>query len=306
MKVNSEINQYASCPICNALIKSWRVKKVGNSSYKLDLCLECGYSFVNPRPPLSFLMDYYSSFGHGHDGSGGETPNLKSVLTQEQNYPNSTIDARRLIRTIKSLTKKAHSGKFLDVGCGYGFFSKEALGAGFEVVALELAKNEREIAKEMTGLNPVACSFEEFESMPESISVVLMSQILEHAFDINFWIKKANNILVNDGIIAIALPNYGSVFRLVMQEREPYICPPAHLNFFSPDSLSRLLEKHGFRVEEIQWISRIPKSAFEKRLPKFMKPLLPIISVVSSSSLKAIDAVHLGMIINVYGRKISA
>ncbi len=89
-----------------------------------------------------------------------------------------------------------------------------------------------------------------------------------------------------------------------MQENEPYICPPAHLNFFNPNSLSRLLENYGFRVEVIQWISRIPRRTFEKRLPIFGKPLLPIINAVSSVSLKTVDTFHLGMMINVYGREI--
>ena len=106
------------------------------------------------------------------------------------------------------------------------------------------------------------------------------------------------------GIIAIALPNFGSIFRMIMQENEPYICPPAHLNFFNPNSLSKVLENYGFRVEAIEWVSRLPEKTFEKRLPRFGKPLLPIIHSISTVSLRGIDALHLGMMINVYGRKI--
>jgi len=306
MSVNNEKTFYEKCPICSSAVKTWRVKEVDNEKYILDLCSSCGYSFVNPRPTPSFLMDYYSSFGHGHFDSENNVPDINSVIKNEQNDPNSTIDAKRLVKTIKSLSKNNNSNKFLDVGCGYGFFSKEALDGGYEVTALELAKNEREIAREMTGLNPVACSFEEFEYPPESVDVVFMSQILEHALDINLWVNKAHGFLVDDGIIAIALPNYGSIFRMIMKENEPFICPPAHLNFFNPNSLSILLENHGFKVEAIQWVSRIPKSAFEKRMPKYGRPLLPIINITSSAVLKAIDAAHLGMIINIYARKISA
>ncbi len=177
MTVNSEQEQYEVCPVCSSTIKRWRDKNVGGENYILDLCGSCGFSFVNPRPSLSFLMDYYSSFGHGHVGEK-EAPTLLSVLQQEQNYPNSTVDAKRLIGTIKSLTQSSRNNRFLDVGCGYGFFSKEALNAGFEVATLELAENERAIAKEMTGINPAACSFEEFECAHESLQVVFMSQIL--------------------------------------------------------------------------------------------------------------------------------
>jgi len=305
MPVNSEIKQYEMCPVCYSSIKTWKVKNMGNEKYNLDLCESCGYAFVNPRPSFSFLKNYYLSLGHDHGPSEKEAPNLESVLVQEHNEPNSIIDASRLIKTIKSLTGNNSNNLFLDVGCGYGFFSKAALGAGFEVIALELAENERRITKKMTGLNPSACSFEEFECASSTFQVILMSQILEHALDVKFWIKKAYELLVNDGIIAIALPNYGSIFRLIMQENDPYICPPAHLNYFNLNSLSKLLEKNGFKVEAAQWVSRIPKNTFEKRLPNFCNPLVPIISVVSSASLKVIDALHLSMMINVYGRKIS-
>jgi 2-polyprenyl-3-methyl-5-hydroxy-6-metoxy-1,4-benzoquinol methylase len=193
--------------------------------------------------------------------------------------------------------------RILDVGCGYGFFSKEALGAGFDVQAIELATNERKIAQEMTDLSPAATSFEEYQCEPESLGVVLMSQILEHALDVNLWVDKAHRFLQKDGILAIALPNYGSVVRKVLQERDPFVCPPTHLNFFNPRSLSMLLGKHGFKVEKVEWVSRLPKSSFEKRCPRFAKPLLPLVHFGTTCSLGLIDLGRLGMVIRVYGRK---
>tara|TARA_B100000768_G_scaffold172418_2_gene180644 strand:+ start:1137 stop:2078 length:942 start_codon:yes stop_codon:yes gene_type:complete len=307
LRYNEEI--YYKCPICSSQFRKWRDKKVDDKIYNLDLCNSCGYSFVNPRPSLAFLIDYYSAFGHGHLTGGvrskKDIPTLSSVLKKEKEYPNSTIDAKRLVKTIKSLSKNINSKKLLDVGCGYGFLSKEALDVGYDVTALELASSERKIAMEMTGLNPASCSFEEFECPAGSVDVVLMSQILEHALDVNLWINKARGILADDGIIAIALPNYGSIFRMIMKENEPFICPPDHLNFFNPKSLTKLLDCHGFKVEKIQWSSRIPKSAFKKRVPKLVAPLLPIINIALSIVLKVIDTFHLGSIINVYARKIS-
>ncbi len=301
----SEQIKYETCPICSGAIGSWRVKKTDIDTYNIDLCGSCGFAFVNPRPSLGFLIGYYSKFGHGQGENASENHNLDTILSNEKNDPNSTIDAKRMIKTIKSLTSKIPNTRFLDIGCGYGCFSKEALESGFDVIALELADTERKIASKITGLNPIACSFEDFDYSAESFSAILMSQILEHALDINLWLSKAHRLLVNDGVIAIALPNFGSIFRMIMQKNEPYICPPAHLNFFNPNSLSRLLEKHGYKVEAIQWVSRIPNRTFEKRMPKIGKPMLPIINALSLMSLKAIDAIHLGMMINVYGRKIN-
>jgi len=305
MKADNELKLYSLCPVCSSKIKAWRHKKAGDLVYQIDICLSCGYSFVNPRPSLSFLMDLYSSSVNKTDGNDKRLESLNSILLQEKDFPNSTIDAKSIIRTIKSHSKGDENRRFLDIGCGYGFFSKEAIDAGFEVEAIELGKNEIEITKEMTGLQPVLCSFEEFECAAETYSVVLMSQILEHALDVNLWIKKANDILIKDGIIAIALPNYSSLFRRILQDKESFICPPEHLNFFNPNSITRLLENHGFKILTIKWISRIPKRSFEKLIPKARKPIISILDTISHASLKAIDAFHLGMIINVYARKIN-
>lgn len=304
MSINFTDTQYNLCPVCSSPSKTWRVKSSGNKQYIMDLCRTCGFCFVNPRPSFQFLMEYYASFGQGREDSEREIVDLKAVLAQEKHDPNSTIDAKRLTHTVKSLVNNGSTNKFLDVGCGYGFFSKEALDAGFDVIALELAESERKITQELTGLIPVSSSFEDFEAAPESLGVVFMSQILEHALDVNLWIEKSHALLIKDGIIAIALPNFGSLFRMILQENESFICPPTHLNFFNPISLSKLLEKHGFKVEAIQWVSRIPKSTFEKRLPRFLKPFLPVIIWTSSIILKCIDALHLGMMITVYARKV--
>lgn len=296
--------RYEVCPVCGAGFKRWRSKQVGQQRFDMDVCNRCGYCFVNPRPSLPYLMDYYSTFGHGDSGSPKQSPTLASVIEQERIFPNSTVDANRLLDTIASLTAQVSNKRLLDVGCGYGFFSSEAIRRGFDVQALELATNERRIAQEMTGLDPIASSFEEYQCPAGSLGVVLMSQILEHAFDVNLWIEKSHRYLCTDGILAIALPNYGSLFRKVLQQRDPFVCPPTHLNFFNPKSLSKLLEKHGFKVERVQWVSRLPKSTFERRVPGFAKPLLPLMHFGTQASLGLIDSLRLGMIIRVYGRKL--
>lgn len=302
----SEEVRYDRCPVCSfAKVRRWRVKEVGDEAYPLDRCDSCGFAFVNPRPSLAFLSAFYAAVGHGNGaGAAREKADPRAVLARERAAPNSTIDARRMIETVGRLMGTADRGRLLDVGCGYGFFSREASAAGFEVVPLETAENEREVAREIAGVAPVACLFEDFDGAPASMSVVLMSQILEHARDVNVWMRKAGDLLIDGGILAIALPNFGSVFRLVLQEREAYICPPAHLNFFDAGSLSALLEKHGFRVERTQWVTRVPDSALKRRLPRALAPFLPIAAAASRGCSRLIDTARLGMMLNLYARKV--
>ena len=152
-------------------------------------------------------------------------------------------------------------------------------------------------------LKPQVCSFEEFDYKSEPIQVILMSHILEHALDVNIWIEKARELLVSDGILVIALSNFNNMFRYILQECDPYICPPAHLNYFSYKSLSRLLSMHGFEILAVQWVSRFPQKTFRNRLPGVARLILPVVRGVSFLALKFLDVLHLSIMINVYARK---
>lgn len=298
-----EGRRYRDCPVCASAIRRWRSKEAEGVRYDLDECVSCGFAFVNPRPSPETVRALYGVLGHGGDAVDGSGPDLALILAKEAAYPNSSLDARRMVRTVASLVGEAGGKGLLDVGCGYGFSSKAALEAGFAVTALEMAETERRIAGEMTGLAPVAASFEAYDSPPGAFSAVLMSQVLEHAEDPVLWVEKARTLLAPGGVLAVALPNFGSLFRLVLGERDPYVCPPAHLNYFDRESLSALLRRHGFRVESVEWVSRVPAAAVGKRLPSFAKPLLPVAAALASAALAALDALRLGMMVNVYARR---
>lgn len=292
------------CPVCKLLPRRWAVKRYGSDTYTIDRCSECGYAFVNPRPSINFLKAHYSRCGHG------VSSNLQtswSVIAAETLDPNSTIDAKRMIGTIRRLLAGQHktSQQLLDVGAGYGFFSKEAIINDFKVVAIDFAENERQISRSVSGIDPIPITFEDLELDPSSMAVVLMSQVLEHALDVEAWVSKAWQLLENDGILAIALPNFGSLQRVILRENEPYICPPDHLNFFTPGALTMLLEKNGFVVEKIQHVSRVPRSTIKRRVPGIAAHLALPLWILVNTTLRIVDFMRLGSIINVYGRKVS-
>ena len=160
-----------ACPICSSNVQRWKTKTTSHGDFAITRCGACGYAFVNPRPTLQYLMDFYSNRGHG----GPAPASLHEVMAREAAHPNSTLDARRIIRTTSHLISDHTDGRpawLLDIGCGYGFFSAEAVRQGFEVTALELAETERSMAREIAGLNPIAEFFESYHAAPGTFQAI--------------------------------------------------------------------------------------------------------------------------------------
>lgn len=128
------------------------------------------------------------------------------------------------------------------------------------VTAIELGPT-RAVAREMTGIDPKPVLFEDFDAPQESFSAILMSQVLEHVHDVNLWTRRAFELLRPGGVLAIALPHFGSGLRGVLGERDPFISPPEHLNFFTGESLRLLLLRHGLQPGRTEYRSRIPPRA---------------------------------------------
>lgn len=171
------------------------------------------------------------------------------------------------------------------------------------MTALELASTECHIAEEMTGITPITTSFEDYEHSGSDFAVILMIQILEHANDANAWISKAYNLLFENCVLVVAVPNFSSIFRYVMQKNDPYVCPPAHLNYFASNNLCLLLSRSGFKVQKIQWVSRIPRDSFARRLSMFGSPTVSVTNWLSGKLLRIINGMRVGMMLNVYAVK---
>jgi SAM-dependent methyltransferase len=79
-----------------------------------------------------------------------------------------------------------------------------------------------------------------------------MSQVLEHLPDPAGILALARKLLLPDGLLCVVAPNDYNPVQKALREVcgfEPWwVAPPHHINYFSHDSLSRLLEESGFEI----------------------------------------------------------
>jgi len=107
-----------------------------------------------------------------------------------------------------------------------------------------------------------------FESLTEAsgpFDVIVMSHVLEHSLKPLDWLSHAAKLLSHDGILAIAIPNFGGVYRF-LGERDPWIIPPVHLQYFTPGSMRRALESSGLSVIRIASRSSVTLDPVDREL----------------------------------------
>ena len=97
------------------------------------------------------------------------------------------------------------------------------------------------------------------DDLPQAITekkfdVVLMSHVLEHFIDINAAIDNAKNLLKDDGILVIEVPNFKALGFDKYLEGWPISEIPRHVNFFTPKSLKKLLKQHSIEVVDEKYL----------------------------------------------------
>jgi len=291
----NSINCQIPCLCCDyPSLKFYFCKQSSHGEFPICRCPSCGSAFVWPRPDKDAMEAYYKD-------------NLHSDLTYEQAiqvdlryYPNSAGDSKRIIAWCLKLSR---GYEFLDVGAGFGAYSKTANEYGFTVTACEPNPNAIKHFFEMNGFYPDPSVFDyKYASLhKEEFDVVLLSQVLEHVSDPVEVVDSIHTVLRGNGVAAIAVPHFGSALSRIQKKNDMYISPPEHLNFFSKRGLIDLFLKRGFKLEFLETVSKVPRERIKEAVR------VPVLSDIawrgSYGALTLFDSFNMGMMINAYFRR---
>ena len=252
------------CPACSSKkINPWLIKPKEEIKFSLWRCSSCNTGFMNPQPTKEYLDSIYYKSGHGLT----EPIPFEEVIKGETEYPNATVDAKRLVERAKIFMVSMDGLKALDIGSGYGFFTNAAIKAGFEVSAVNPGKWENEIFEKLNGFSPATHFFEEVDFGPEKFDLVILSQVLEHVEDPMSFLVKIKIQFKENGIIAVAVPNVDSILvKLLKSKDNSCLWVPEHLTYFSKRGLIAILNRAGFIIKDHMYISRIPYNVLSKRM----------------------------------------
>lgn len=217
-----------NCPICG-LNNSKFLFKIDrfNNTYSIVNCKDCGLLYVNPQPTEQELVKHYSK-------------NYNYSYMQQNKESGKDRDDSKEISNIKK-------GILLDVGCGSGLFLLAARKHGFIVRGVDLSTKMTKYGKNRFGLDLSNRDFLEL-SKNKQFDVITMRHLLEHVTNPINFIRKSRELLKKDGLLFLEVPNIDSFPARICGKAWQWMTPPAHLFFFSPKTIKKLLEKESFRV----------------------------------------------------------
>lgn len=238
------MHTYTHCPVCGAnefseflTCKDYTVSK---EDFAIVSCKGCGFKFTNPRPDNDKLGDYYKSEDYiSHS-------NTKKGLISQLYHRVRKITLKQKVELVSGYVSR---GTILDYGCGTGAFLQACIEHGWKGFGMEPDKGARQFAFE-SGLN-VSENKETLENKTPDLkfNAITLWHVLEHVTDLDETLAYFKTKLIRDGVLIIAVPNHRSFDAQFYGAHWAAYDVPRHLYHFAPDTIEKLMQKHGFRLE---------------------------------------------------------
>lgn len=238
----------ASCPVCSSPAKTQRQVPYG----RLMKCQACNHAFC-----------VYS--GDESHQQANEKFSAEEHYSFEQSEDLDLL-ARERLKDI-SIHLEPHAS-ILEIGCSYGEFLRAAQREGYRAAGLDLYPHLPADAASL-GIEVIRMRVEDY--VPEQpYDCVAGFHVLEHLADPATLLRRMASWVLPNGIAYFEVPNAYSL-NAFLQGPRWWGYTADHAQYFSAQSLTRLLSRVGFRVEavygSVSWYDPCyPYSAIRRRI----------------------------------------
>ena len=261
LSVQPELNRTAHkpCILCGPNIKTETfVELHGSDPLKVLKCSNCGLVYTDEHFSEKKLIDLYAALGDIYD-SYSDFNYEEGLATKDK------IDA------LKLMLSDISPGRCVDIGCARGTLLNWLREQGWECSGVDISEETVARGRSDFGLALYAGTLEQAHYPDDSFSLVTAFDVIEHLQSPLTTLQEAHRILKPNGSLIMEVPNENTVFRVVGRAlyrsslkrmewplRKLYYI--FHLYYFSPTTVSHLLDKAGFKLERI-----VLKEAYQTR-----------------------------------------
>ncbi len=253
-----------------------------NDVFRLVKCKNCGLQYLNPRPIKQQIGYYYSEDYYAHVPRKGKKPKNKNLFLEKwmdskknirnlirinfYNHPCNPGEDRKGLSSYKKillwffyLTYRSRldiipfsgEGKILDIGCGNGRYLTSLKKQGWQTYGIEQNPGASKYARDELHLTVTTGDLLDCKYQDKFFDVITMWHSLEHLYEPLPTLKETKRILRNDGLLVISVPNIDSFVAKIFKTYWYGLQLPIHLIAFTTDSITKMLDKAGFKVKKI-------------------------------------------------------
>jgi spore maturation protein CgeB len=207
--------------------------------FQLVSCSHCSLIYLDPRPGVSELGDYYPD---GYEAYHYST--TQQISSAEQWH------ARRMWNMQMDYVEKylSNRGRLLDVGCATGEFMNIARDRGWQTLGIELIDKAAQVARGKYGLEVITGTLETASLNANQFDVITLWDVLEHLSSPKAALQCCYQLLVDKGLLIFSIPNLSSFDRYLFGPAWIGWDPPRHFNLFTDDTLRCLFAQTGFTL----------------------------------------------------------
>jgi 2-polyprenyl-3-methyl-5-hydroxy-6-metoxy-1,4-benzoquinol methylase len=245
------------CPLCDSprkrfLHKVWEHEYDNTTDDRFNMveCLECGASYLDPRPADSELgtiypPNYYSNVLEGQ--SNADLAEAKKGVFHRL----SLWMFKRRINPVSRHVRWAPETKWLDIGCGFGM----ALESMYQIhgargVGVDMSERAVSICRQR-GFEAHAVKIEDFTAPPGMrFHFIHSSHLIEHVASPLSYLRKVYDLLEPGGVTVFITPNTTTWEARVFGRHWGGLHVPRHWVLFNAASAARAARRVGFEHVE--------------------------------------------------------
>jgi 2-polyprenyl-3-methyl-5-hydroxy-6-metoxy-1,4-benzoquinol methylase len=240
------MQEYQSCKICSSHIS------IINKRYNLVQCNSCHFIFCNEIFSEKTLVKTYDDLYN--NTSQYEKHQVEFVGLSQHKDIKLGWGKKEVLRYL--LQQDVH--EICEVGAGVGLVGNHLKSLNnIQYTGIEF--DEKTAAKAQSlGLNVISGSFEKLSNFPAKFDAVIGFEVLEHLQDLKNFLELTHGCLKPGGFLGFSVPNYSKIknYRLgtdkLYQDK-----PPIHLNFFSEENITLILQQAGFEIAVLK-VKKLP------------------------------------------------
>lgn len=240
MPPGSNDTEIAGCSLCGSS-KADTVCEHGQFGLPAHVvvCQACGFSYLSPR----WTKARYSIF-YAQEYDRYYRPEVISQNEGKSKY----LPVIAIVERMKASANWKHFKRVLDIGSGMGhalIYLRDLADGSSKYAAIEPSlKCQENLRAESIQLISDDVDSDWDDQHKGTFDFVIMRHVVEHFHEPMSVLKKVRNVLTEDGLVYVAVPNAANPTRPVRS----HFFRVVHISYFTPRSLKGLLNMSGFEV----------------------------------------------------------